>query len=156
MCDFDVEMFTLDYQETPTSLVECLITIPPKRYQVCKVTECLTTSEACKLMSRDWFGVELSRKFPSLVAIRFEVTEKINVKQAKQPRSHEFSNWSRVLISYESMAENKKVICWRNINGDDFIGIELGNEGESMILGDFVMDFLIEALVGGRTGEFER
>jgi hypothetical protein len=154
MTDFDVEVLTLGYHETHASLVDFLATLSSTKYRVCKVNECLTTSEACKLMSQHWFSTELIKKYPTIIAIRFEIDERLNVKQARPPRTHEFSSWPRILISYESTVESTKVVHWKNRNSDEFLMVELGCEGESMIVADFAVDFMVEAICQNRSGEF--
>ncbi|KAG5667693.1 hypothetical protein PVAND_015665 [Polypedilum vanderplanki] len=151
MSEFDIEVLTIGYHETAESFREFLESQPDIKYHVCKVTECLTTSEASKLISRDWFNSELLKKFPTIFAIRIEIDEKLNLKQARQPNVHEFEKSSRILIAYESTIESKKVVYWKNRNSQEFHGIELGLNGESMIVADFVVDFIIEALFVNRS-----
>lgn len=112
------------------------------------IENCPSTASASELISQNWFR----NNFPNFTIVTLKVNGEFDVQLAEKPKRHEFKQNRRVLVSYESIAdESLKIIYWKCEISHDFMQLELIDQ-MSRELTTFVKNFLIEILMDVKTG----
>jgi hypothetical protein len=110
-----------------------------------KINNCSSPSDAISLFSEPWFQA----KFREIFVFRFMITGLLPV--IAKPNVAQFKSFERVLIAFESAQDNcQKIFLLKSQN--TFVMLDL-TEGVSTELGDFIRDFLKNALKADAHGE---
>ncbi|KAG5666962.1 hypothetical protein PVAND_014966 [Polypedilum vanderplanki] len=121
-------------------------------FHIIEILNCPSTLAASKLVSQAWFRSTLIKKIPSIIAIKLKILEQIEIKQAEKPKSHEFEDCEKILVSFESKDES--VVYWKNSKNEEFYCLTISEDNlttDDCSLCSFTVDFIIRSLKSNLT-----
>lgn len=118
------------------------------------INNCTSTSNASKIISNFHSRSAIVKKFPSILAIKLKIDDKLEPKFAEKPRLHDFDLSSAFVLLFESNNGNQMMLHWKNKNCQEYSTFTMTEAEISTDLKNYVIEFFIQSLSKGGKGEY--